>query len=60
MRPGCMRQKINFKPTPNLEFGFSRVVVFAGEGHVPLTFGSFWHSFTSFQNVSAADKALPQ
>jgi hypothetical protein len=39
-----------------LEFGFSRVVVFAGKDHVPLTFGSFWHSFTSFSNVSVAEK----
>lgn len=54
--PWVHAQKINFKPTPNLEFGFSRIVVFAGEGHVPLTFGSFWHSFSSFQNVSIAEK----
>jgi hypothetical protein len=54
--PWVQAQKFNFKPTPNLEFGFSRVVVFAGEGHVPLTFGSFWHSFTSFSGVSVADK----
>jgi hypothetical protein len=54
--PWVQAQKINFKPTPNLEFGFSRVVVFAGQGHVPLTFGSFWHSFTSFQNVPASEK----
>ncbi len=54
--PWVHAQKINFKPTPNLEFGFSRVVVFAGEGHVPLTFGSFWHSFTSFQNVPVSEK----
>jgi hypothetical protein len=55
--PWVQAQKINFKPTPNLEFGFSRVVVFAGEGHVPLTFGSFWHSFTSFQNVTPQEKS---
>jgi Capsule assembly protein Wzi len=54
--PWVHAQKVNFKPTPNLEFGFSRVVMFAGAGHVPLTFGSFWHSFTSFQNVSVAEK----
>ncbi len=54
--PWVHAQKINFKPTPNLEFGFSRIVVFAGEGHVPLTFGSFWNSFTSFQNVSPETK----
>jgi len=50
--PWVQAEKFNFKPTPNLEFGFSRVVVFAGEGHVPLTFGSFWRSFTSFSGVT--------
>ena len=54
--PWVQAQKINFKPTRNLEFGFSRVVVFAGEGHVPLTFGSFWRSFTSFSGVTPAVK----
>jgi hypothetical protein len=54
--PWVHAQKFNFKPSRNLEFGFSRVVIFAGEGHVPLTFGSFWHSFTSFSNVSLAEK----
>jgi hypothetical protein len=54
--PWVHAQKFSFKPTRNLEFGFSRVVVFAGKDHVPLTFGSFWHSFTSFSNVSVAEK----
>ena len=54
--PWVHAEKFSFKPTRNLEFGFSRVVIFAGEGHVPLTFGSFWHSFTSFSNVSLAVK----
>ena len=54
--PWIHAEKFSFKPTRNLEFGFSRVVVFAGEGHVPLTFGSFWNSFTSFSNVSVAQK----
>jgi len=54
--PWVQAQKFSFKPTRNLELGFSRVVIFAGEGHVPLTFGSFWHSFTSFSNVSLAEK----
>jgi hypothetical protein len=54
--PWVHAEKFSFKPTPNLEFGFSRVVVFAGEGHVPLTFGSFWNSFSSFSNVSNAQK----
>jgi hypothetical protein len=54
--PWVHAEKFSFKPTRNLEFGFSRVVVFAGKDHVPLTFGSFWHSFTSFSNVSVAEK----
>jgi hypothetical protein len=54
--PWVHAEKFSFKPSRNLEFGFSRVVIFAGEGHVPLTFGSFWHSFTSFSNVSLAEK----
>jgi hypothetical protein len=54
--PWIHAEKFSFKPSRNLEFGFSRVVVFAGEGHVPLTFGSFWNSFTSFSNVSLAQK----
>ncbi len=54
--PWVHAQKFSFKPTRNVEFGFSRVVIFAGEGHVPLTFGSFWHSFTSFSSVPLAEK----
>ncbi len=54
--PWIHAEKFSFKPTRNLEFGFSRVVIFAGEGHVPLTFGSFWNSFTGFSNVSVAQK----
>jgi len=49
--PWIQGQKISFKPSPNFEFGLSRAVIFAGEGHVPLTFGSFWNSFTSLSNV---------
>ncbi len=40
-------EKVSFKPTQNLEFGFSRTAVFAGEGLTPLTFGTFWKSLTS-------------
>jgi hypothetical protein len=49
-------QKVSFKPTENLEFGFTRDDVFGGQGHVPLTFGSFWNSFTSFTDVPPAVK----
>jgi hypothetical protein len=40
-------EKISLKPTENLELGFSRTAVFAGQGVSPLTFGVFWRSLTS-------------
>ena len=45
---GTHNKKYPFK---GIEIGFSRTVVFAGENHVPLTFGSFWNSFTNFSVV---------
>jgi len=49
-------EKISFKPYKDLEFGFSRMVIWGGEGHVPITIHSFLKSFFSFQNVSVAEK----
>ncbi len=54
--PWIQGQKISFKPTRNFEFSVARTIVFAGEGHVPFTFGSFWNSFTSFSNVPSTVK----
>jgi membrane-associated phospholipid phosphatase len=49
--PYMFGQKVSFKPTENLEFGFTRNDVFGGQDHVPLTFGSFWNAFTSVNDV---------
>jgi hypothetical protein len=49
-------EKISFKPTANLEFGFERSVIWGGKGHAPITIHSFLKSFFSFQNVSAEEK----
>jgi membrane-associated phospholipid phosphatase len=56
--PGLLRpqpfihgQKFSFKPTGNLEFGFSRTVIFGGQGH-PFTLGNFWNSFSSLGDAS--------
>jgi hypothetical protein len=49
-------EKVSFKPTVNLEFGFERSVIWGGKGHVPITIHSFLKSFFSVQNVSAAEK----
>jgi capsule assembly protein Wzi len=61
-QPYFYGQKINFSPTRNLELGFSRDAVIAGDGSTPLTFGNFWKSFTStssgppnpYRNVNGA------
>ncbi|MGA3318244.1 MAG: capsule assembly Wzi family protein [Candidatus Korobacteraceae bacterium] len=50
--PYMFGQKASFKPTENLEIGFTRNDVFGGQGHVPITFGSFWTSFTSLNDVT--------
>ncbi len=54
--PWVHAEKISFKPTPNVEIGFERTVIWGGKGHVPITLHSFLKSFFSFQNVSAAEK----
>jgi Capsule assembly protein Wzi/PAP2 superfamily len=41
--PAVDGQKLSFKPTPNLEFGFSRTIVFR-----PVTPRMFWRGFISF------------
>ncbi len=49
-------EKVSFKPTPDLEIGFERTVIWGGKGHVPITIHSFLKSFFSFQNVTAPEK----
>jgi len=54
--PWVHMEKVSFKPTRNLEFGFDRLTIWGGKGHAPITIHSFLHSFFSFQNVTVADK----
>ena len=54
--PWIHLEKISFKPTENLEFGFDRAAIWGGQGHVPITVHSFLKSFFSFSNVSIAEK----
>src|ERR1035441_1107203 len=49
-RPGVCRLH---HPFQGIEISFARSNVFAGQNHVPMTFGSFWNSFTSFGAVPA-------
>ena len=48
-RPLMHGEKISFKPTANLEFGFSRTVEFGGVGR-PLTAGAIWNSYASVKS----------
>ncbi|MGA3068902.1 MAG: capsule assembly Wzi family protein [Terracidiphilus sp.] len=47
-------EKVSFKPTQDLEFGFERTVIWGGEGIEPITLHTFLKSFFS---TSAAGKA---
>ncbi|MDR3797032.1 MAG: capsule assembly Wzi family protein [Terracidiphilus sp.] len=45
--PWVHLEKINFRPTKNLEFGFERTVIWGGKGHSPVTIHTFLVSFFS-------------
>ncbi len=61
--PWAHVEKISFKPTRDLEFGFDRLAVWGGNGGInpntgqpfsePITLHTFLKSFFSFQNVYA-------
>ncbi|MBB6144207.1 hypothetical protein HNQ77_002159 [Silvibacterium bohemicum] len=54
--PWVHAEKISFKPSKNLEFGFERTVIWGGKDHEPITIHTFLKSFFSVQNVTAAEK----
>jgi len=54
--PWIHSEKISFKPTPDLEFGFQRSVIWGGKGHVPITVHTFLRSFFSVAGVAPAVK----
>jgi membrane-associated phospholipid phosphatase len=53
-QPYIWGEKVNFHPTPNLEFGVSAVAIFAGYGR-PLTLGTFLHTFNTSGDAQAVD-----
>jgi hypothetical protein len=54
--PWVHLEKVSFRPTTNLEFGFERTAIFGGEGHAPITLKSFLRSFFSLSAPSLAVK----
>ena len=55
--PWVHAEKVNFKPTRNLELGFERTVIWGGKGHVPITIHTFLRSFFSFASPTPQVKA---
>ncbi|HEY6448634.1 MAG TPA: capsule assembly Wzi family protein [Acidobacteriaceae bacterium] len=45
--PWIHMEEISFKPSVNMEIGFSRVVIWGGDGHEPVTLHTFLRSFFS-------------
>jgi len=51
--PWMHLEKVSFRPTKNLEFGFERTAIWGGEGHSPVTIHTFLKSF--FSTASPTD-----
>jgi hypothetical protein len=54
--PWVHLEKISFRPTENLEFGFERSVIWGGKGHGPITLHTFLKSFFSLSSPTNGDK----
>ena len=54
--PWVHLEKISFRPTVNLEFGFERTAIWGGQGHGPITLHTFLKSFFSFASPSGYGK----
>jgi hypothetical protein len=53
-------EKVSFKPTRDLEFGFERTVIWGGKGHEPVNLHTFLRSFFSFDAVNSVTKFSAQ
>jgi len=53
-------EKISFRPTENLEFGFQRTAIWGGKDHEPITLHTFLRSFFSTSAPNGAVKNSPQ
>jgi hypothetical protein len=54
--PWMHLEKVSFRPTQNLEFGFQRTVIWGGKGHEPITLHTFLKSFFSLSATTSAIK----
>ena len=54
--PWVHLEKLSFRPTKDLEFGFERTVLWGGEGHSPVTIHNFLKSFFSASSPASSVK----
>jgi len=55
-KPWVHIEKLSFRPTENLEFGFERTAIWGGKGHGPITLHTFLKSFFSLSSPTNGDK----
>jgi hypothetical protein len=53
-------EKVSFRPTVNLEFGFERTAIWAGKGHGAVNIKSFLRSFFSVTSPTNGSKDTPE
>jgi len=53
-------EKLSFRPTENLEFGFERTVIWGGKDHEPINIKSFLRSFFSLAAPTGGIKNSPK
>ena len=49
-------EKISFRPTRDMEFGFERTIVWGGKGHEPVTLHTFLKGFFSLTSPTDGSK----
>lgn len=54
--PWLHMEKVSFRPSQNLEFGFERTAIWGGKGHGPITLHTFLKSFFSTSSPTNGDK----
>ena len=54
--PWMHLEKVSFRPTENLEFGFERTAIWGGQGHGPINLHTFLKSFFSLSSPTNGDK----
>ena len=58
--PWIHSEMFSFRPTGNFEFSFQRAIIWGGEGHEPVTLGTFFQSFFSFNDTTGVEKYSAQ